>query len=268
MSRLSWEQMVLSPGNEDLLCELFHENSKIGRYSKGLSINEVWERMEQLGQSLQFSGYPAIKLPRRWVKMTKSLSQAILTRTSARHLKPSRLTLREIATILHFAYGITRQNQDSNFPRPFRVVPSGGALYPLEIFLHGRGIKGIPKGLYHFDPLKHQLRLIREGDQALNISKMTPYPELLSGSSLVIFLTAIFERSVFKYKDRGYRFVLLEAGHVAQNLNLVSNGLGLGSINIGGFFDREVDEFLGLDGITHSTIYITAIGKPAKNNNK
>jgi SagB-type dehydrogenase family enzyme len=85
-------------------------------------------------------------------------------------------------------------------------------------------------------------------------------PELAQGASLIIFLTAIFERSIFKYKERGYRYILLEAGHVAQNLNLVANAFGLGCVNIGGYFDREIDDLLDLDGVTHSTIYMIAIG--------
>jgi SagB-type dehydrogenase family enzyme len=79
-------------------------------------------------------------------------------------------------------------------------------------------------------------------------------------SSLIILITAVFERSTIKYGDRGYRFALLEAGHVAQNINLVANALGLGSINLGGYFDRRADDFLGIDGLTHSTIYMAGIG--------
>ena len=85
-------------------------------------------------------------------------------------------------------------------------------------------------------------------------------PDIAYGASLIVFITSIFERSIFKYGDRGYRFILLEAGHVAQNINLVSNALGLGSVNIGGYFDREIDDLLGLDGVAHSTIYMIAIG--------
>jgi SagB-type dehydrogenase family enzyme len=80
---------------------------------------------------------------------------------------------------------------------------------------------------------------------------------------MIVFITAIFERSVFKYGNRGYRFVLLEAGHVAQNLNLATTALGLSCCNIGGFFDRDVDRFLGLDGIGHSTVYLVGIGGAA-----
>jgi SagB-type dehydrogenase family enzyme len=70
----------------------------------------------------------------------------------------------------------------------------------------------------------------------------------------------MFERSTFKYGERGYRFVLLEAGHVAQNLSLTACALGMGCVNIGGFFDRKVDELLELDGLHQSTIYMAGVG--------
>ncbi len=119
-------------------------------------------------------------------------------------------------------------------------------------------------GLYHYNASKNQLRFLREGDQTSRISEAVAYPDLIVGASVLIFITAIFERSVFKYGDRGYRFILLEAGHVAQNVNLVANALGLGCTNIGGFFDRQTDDFVGLDGVTHSTIYMIAIGNKVK----
>jgi SagB-type dehydrogenase family enzyme len=74
-------------------------------------------------------------------------------------------------------------------------------------------------------------------------------------------VTALFGRSTFKYGPRGYRFVLLEAGHVAQNINLTASALKLGSLNLGGFIDRETDAFLHLDGVSHSTVYSIAVGK-------
>ena len=75
-----------------------------------------------------------------------------------------------------------------------------------------------------------------------------------------LFVTAEFARSTFKYGERGYRFVLLEAGHLAQNVNLAAAGLGLGCLDVGGYYDRQVDEWLGLDGVTHSTVYLLALG--------
>ncbi len=63
-------------------------------------------------------------------------------------------------------------------------------------------------------------------------------PEIGLTATVLIFITALFERSTFKYQDRGYRFTLIEAGHVAQNMKLTATALGFSSVNLGGFFDR------------------------------
>ncbi len=261
MGNVVWQDIQMPPGNADHTWELFHENSKVGRHNQGLSDEEVRARIRELHDSLPFEGYPAVGLPASRTRLGLSLEEAITSRVSTRNLSPQQISLQDLAALLHYSYGVTRDNKDNNYPRPFRAVPSGGALYPLEIFFHSAHIEGLAPGLYHYSPAQNKLRLLQQNDQTARIAEMAVYREPILGSSLLVFITAMFERSIFKYGDRGYRFVLLEAGHAAQNLNLVSNALGLGSLNIGGFFDREMDDFLGLDGITHSTIYMVAIGK-------
>jgi len=258
----TWERICAPPATHEAW-ELFHENSKTGRYSEVQPTEVVLARMQQLAQSLPFAQYPAVELPTPLAPLGRPLDEVLATRVSARSLEGCTLSLSTVATLLHYAYGITRDNEGVVYPRPFRTVPSGGALYPLEIFLHSARIQGLDPGLYHYHPLDGVLRFLRYGDRTRDICDAVVQGELFSNTSLVIFITALFERSVFKYGDRGYRFVLLEAGHVAQNLNLVSNALGLGSVNVGGYFDREVDDLLGLDGLEHSTIYLTAIGRDA-----
>jgi SagB-type dehydrogenase family enzyme len=261
MNQNQWQDVLLSPGNEDLAWELFHENSKNGRFSTSAADEEVRDHINRLHESLPFEGYPMVELPRSLEPLRLSLEEAIATRVSVRDLTAGPLTLPTVATLLHHAYGVSRDREDIGYLRSLRVVPSAGALYPLEIFFHSARIEGLKTGLYHYNPSKHHLRLLREGDETRTISQAVVQPDITRGSALIMFITAVFERSVFKYKDRGYRFVLLEAGHVAQNLNLVSNALGLGALNIGGFFDREIDDFLDLDGVTQSTIYMMAIGR-------
>ncbi len=150
--------------------------------------------------------------------------------------------------------------QTPNIPRSVRVVPSGGGLFPLELFYYSACIKDLQAGVYHFNAIECGLRRLQTVEKTREFSASLVQPELGLGASIIIFITAIFERSTFEYGERGYRFILLEAGHVAQNLNFVANALGLGCVNIGGYFDREIDEYLDLDGITHSTIYMLAIG--------
>lgn len=255
-----WQEMLLPAGNEDHLWELFHENSKISRYGDFLSKEEVLERMGKFHESLPYEGYPMVELPGALTELTLPLKEALAGRISVREMMPCALSLEDMATLLHFGYGVTRDNKGTTLPRPFRVVPSGGALYPLEIFFYSSHVESLRPGLYHYNPSRHNLRLLREGDAGRTIAEGLVQPDMASKAAAIIFLTALFERSVFKYGDRGYRFILLEAGHVAQNINLVACGLGLGCLNIGGFFDRRIDELLDLDGLTHSTVYMVAIG--------
>lgn len=260
MGQEAWREILLPPGSEDLLWEIFHENSKVGRHTQTPSSADVREQMSALHESLPYDGYPAVQLPRSLTPLKRPLAETIATRISALSLTPCLLSLKNLATLLHYAYGITRDNADTTIPRPFRVVPSGGALYPLEIYFHSAHIDALEPGIYHFNPLRTNLRRLRPGNASTELAQAVLQPDVVQGASLVIFITAIFERSIFKYGDRGYRFILLEAGHVAQNINLVANALGLASRNLGGFYDREMDDLLGIDGVTHSTIYLTAIG--------
>jgi SagB-type dehydrogenase family enzyme len=107
------------------------------------------------------------------------------------------------------------------------------------------------------------LRRLQEGNLSRQIADglVGFQSNLAFDTSLILFLTAVFERSTFKYGARGYRFVLLEAGHVAQNINLVATALGMGCVNLGGYYDRRIDDLLNLDGVTHSTVYMIALGE-------
>ncbi len=241
--------------------EVYHDNSKTSRYEPGLSPLQVAQRMQGMCASLSYDQCPEVELPGAREPLAGSLQEALLTRVSARSLAPLRISLAKAATILHSAYGVTRTNEGTLFPRPFRTVPSAGALYPLEIYFYSSNIDELPGGLYHYNPSRNSVHQLQERNLTAEIATALVSPELAYDASIIIFITAVFERVTFKYGERGYRFALLEAGHLAQNINLAVNGLGLGSLNIGGFFDRELDELLGLDGLTQSTIYLAAIGQ-------
>lgn len=260
MAEQFWQDLLLPQKTEDSLWELFHENSKIGRFGASHSDEEILTRMQELYESLPFQGYPEIPLPEARPSMLLSLDEAIRARHTERQLEPRSLTMKQLGSLLHYAYGISRSNEASGFPRPFRMVPSAGALYPLELFIYTAHVTDLKPGLYHYNPPRNSLRHIRLGNESGRIAEALIQPSFALGASLIVFITAVFERSIFKYGDRGYRFILLEAGHVAQNINLVTTAIGLSSVNIGGFRDREIDDYLELDGLTHSTIYMVALG--------
>ncbi len=255
-----WQAVAYGEDPESSLWEQFHESSKLGRLSFERTETEIDHHMAGLSESLPCNGSLTVTLPLRLPSLTMPIGKAINLRVTSRHMSPHSLRVDQVAALLHYSYGVTRIKGKSGLLRSLRVVPSAGALYPIEIFVQMVNVKGLPGGLYHYNPLKHHLSRLRDGNLMDEIASCFVPDTIPKHTSALMFLTALFERSTFKYGDRGYRFTLLEAGHIAQNINLTSSALRLGCMNIGGFFDRELDALLELDGISHSTVYVIAIG--------
>ena len=261
MAERSTDELLGFARDSDPIWELFHENSKNRRQLLELNARssaDIQTEMQKFHESLPFPGYPNIALPVPGA-LDYPLERAIAARESTRELSPRQITLQELTLILHHAYGMQRENSYVPFPPRTRAVPSAGALYPLEIFFYAATVPELTPGLYHYSPKEHCLHLLR-ALPAARIWEATLYPEFVRGAALSVFVTALFERSTWKYGARGYRYALIEAGAVAQNLGLVAAALDLGCFNLGGYVDGEIDELLGLDGVTHATVHMLCIG--------
>lgn len=255
MSRgMSWPEILLPTAADRESWETFHESSKTSPYEEPPSDQEGAAWLQALAPSLSFDLHPAVALPAPELPLDLPLGRALAERATPAELARTPLGLDQLAVLLWNACGVRRNSVR-------RMVPSAGSLYPLEVFFHTRSVSDLDAGLYYYDPVHHELRCVREGDQTAKIASLLVQKRLAVDSSLLVFLVALFARSVGKYGERGYRFVLLEAGHLAQNLCLAATGLGLGAIPVGGYFDRRADNLLGLDGLLQSTIYLTAIGE-------
>lgn len=261
MHNQTWQKICTSAPREEELWELFHVNSRASLLDKPLPNQVVANRMLEMAASLHYADRPSFALPEERDAMNVDLQRALSARRTCRTLKSSPLAMKTLASLLHAGYGETLDNADGLFPRPFRSVPSAGALYPLELYFHTVHAEGLDAGLYHFDPTERLVRLVREGDGSRFISEGLVQRSLPFDASAIVFITGLPRRATFKYGNRGYRFMLLEAGHVAQNLALAACGLGLSSLCVGGFIDTRIDEFLGLDGLNHASLYLVAIGK-------
>ena len=220
----------------------------------------VVRAMNRLRTVKPYRDYAKLPLPADLPVSDAAFDDVAQHRVTARHFDASPMDLAQLAKVLHFSYGITRDNQDTHYPRPFRAVPSGGALYPLNIYVYAARVRGVAPGLYHFNPEERHLDILWVRDDLRTIESFLFQPELAAASAAVLFVSATFMRSTFKYSDRGYRFALIEAGHVAQNALLSAQALGLAGAPIGGYLDREVDRYLGLDGLNESVIYMLLLG--------
>ena len=205
----------------------------------------------------------AVPLPEPELGKTP-FSELVAARRSAREFAPDPVSLDELAGILHAAYGRTHQllgDAPPGIGPQFRATPSGGGLYPLEVFTLAWRVRGLEPGLYHFDPLRRVLEIVRVGDLTAELASATIYPDPATTCAAFLVVTAVFWRTRFKYGLRGYRFALLEAGHVVQNALLAATALGLASVPLAGFFDARMDALLGLDGVEESTLYAVALGR-------
>jgi SagB-type dehydrogenase family enzyme len=143
-----------------------------------------------------------------------------------------------------------------------RLVPSGGARYPLEVYLLVRRVEGVARGVHHYAPRDHRLRQIRGPLPWPSIVELFMDQAYLAEADLIVVFTSVIQRTLARYYDRGLRLVLMECGHLAQNLNLLAAAMRLGSLNLGGFYDRHLSALLGLDPEVEVPLYAVALGRP------
>ncbi len=187
------------------------------------------------------------------------LWEAISGRRSVRNYAGGPVTKQELSQLLWACQGITAQAEKY----AFRSAPSAGALYPVETYLAVNRVEGVDHGLYHYEIEPHALALMSSGDYRTAVARAAMDQSPVERADLVVIWSAVFERSKWKYKQRGYRYIFLDAGHIAGNLALAAVALGLGSCQIGALYDDEANQLLGLDGDTESVIYMTAVGRAA-----
>ena len=140
-----------------------------------------------------------------------------------------------------------------------RPVPSGGALYPLELYVLAVAVEGLDAGAYHYHPYRHRLHRLRALERS-DVRTSLVDGELGDRLAALLVITGMFWRSRFKYGLRGYRFALLEAGHVMQNAVLAAAALRLPAVPLGGFYDRELDRLVGADSVNEASLYALALG--------
>lgn len=207
-----------------------------------------------------YPGAKTIRLEPAVIEGGMSLWDALRKRRSVRDYREVPITARELGWLLWAAQGIT----EIEGGYAFRTAPSAGALYPVETYLSVQMVGGVEAGIYHYNVREHSLELVRAGDHRLEIARAALNQDFLAEGAVVFAWTGIFGRSKWKYRERAYRYVYLDAGHIAQNVALAAVALGLGSCQIAALYDDEVNALLGVDGKDESIIYMTVVGHGVK----
>ncbi len=200
-----------------------------------------------------------ISLPDPEIKTDANLWRLLRQRRSIRDYNAERgLDKGHLSILLWAMQGITAKYGEYHL----RTAPSAGALYPVETYIFSRSIEGLETGIYHFRPQVFDLELLKRGDYARELTDATLGQTIVMLAQVTFVWSAMVERSKWKYRQRAYRYIYLDAGHIAQNLYLAAEGLGLGACAIGALFDDSVNTILGIDGIKETVIYMATVGWP------
>ncbi|OGP72356.1 MAG: nitroreductase [Deltaproteobacteria bacterium RBG_16_50_11] len=187
----------------------------------------------------------------------KPLWETIRQRRSMREFSEQPVTFSELSQLIWATQGITSRAWGFEF----RASPSAGALYPIETYIVANRVEGISPGIYHYGVKEGQIVLLREGPFGRDLSRAALGQEMLEEAGCIFVWTAMVGRSKWKYRERAYRYIYMDAGHIGQNLYLAATALDLGCCTVGAFFDEEIDRIIGIDGKEEISVYLGAVGR-------
>jgi SagB-type dehydrogenase family enzyme len=196
-----------------------------------------------------------IKLPEPDTKGKMTVEEAISKRRSVRDFKEGAITLQELGQILWAVQGCTGAGC-------LRAAPSAGATYPLEIFavVGAGGVEGLKAGAYRYLPDGHELTLQLEGDVRQQLAEAALGQDWVLLAPVSFVFTADYSRTTGRYGQRGMRYVHIEVGHAGENLFLQAESLGLKTVSVGAFTDKQVAEAIGI-GKPFEPLYIMPVGR-------
>ncbi len=195
-------------------------------------------------------------------KPAMTLHKAIEQRRSLRSYADKSLSQQELSFLLWATQWVRDFRSNEKAEIAFRNVPSAGARHPFETYLLINNVDGIHPGIYYYHPIKHGLVQVREGSEWTNAVCTGAFDQEMVKTGAVTFIwVAIPYRTTWRYSQRGYRYLYLDAGHVGQNLHLAAEAIDAGTCMIGAFYDEGMNEILDLDGTSAFVIYMASLGK-------
>lgn len=188
-----------------------------------------------------------------------SLRELVEKRRSLRSYTATALSLAELSYLLWLTQGV---KEITTRPVTLRTVPSAGARHAFETYLLVNRVSGLEPGLYRFAASQHSLVRLPAPESISADLAHACYDQSQVTSSAVTFLwAAVPERMTWRYVERGARYLLIDAGHVCQNLYLAAEQLGCGVCAICAYNDDLLNQTLGLDGDSQFVIYLASLGK-------
>jgi SagB-type dehydrogenase family enzyme len=241
----------------------YHDGTKHSYWS----IRNNPHLLDWANRPLPFKIYPRIEpLPlSRNVSQTGVAALSAISEPVPSSRADSVPDLQDLARILYFSAGITKQRAYPGGEIYFRAAACTGALYEIELYVVTGDIPGLDAGVYHFNPADVSLRLLREGDFRGNLARATAMEPAVAQAPVTIICTGTYWRNAWKYRARTYRHFGWDNGTLVANMLAVAGASGLPSSIVLGFVDAKVNRLLDLDTRREVSLCLVPIGRKSEN---
>jgi len=190
---------------------------------------------------------------------TVDFKRLVDSRESVRDYAATPLSLDELSFLLWCTQGVKKVHPGK---ATLRTVPSAGARHAFETYLLVNNVEGLSRGLFHFLAIPHKLvEMPRKEHFAQHVTAACLNQQFVRTCAVTFIWMAAVSRMTWRYGERGYRYLYLDAGHVCQNLYLAAGTIGCGVCAIGAFDDDKMNALLALDGEQQFVIYLAAVGR-------
>ncbi|PJE81325.1 hypothetical protein COU58_03070 [Candidatus Pacearchaeota archaeon CG10_big_fil_rev_8_21_14_0_10_32_42] len=237
----------------------FYEKTKF-------KVGQVIEWVDDFGPPINwikifFKTYPRMrKVEFKISDCEREFCRLLEQRKSIRDFEGSPISFDSLNRIIHYSVGIKDSKESLEHTR--RYYPSAGARYPIETYIINNNVDRLKKGLYHYNVKQNQLEQLLERNLILESTEI--FGEANKGNPNFIILTGVMSRTEVKYGINAYRFALLEAGHIGQNISLLAEKEKLGCCALGGFDNDKLSKILDISEEDEIPLYAFSLGKPAR----
>ena len=191
----------------------------------------------------------------------RDITRCIKDRVSDRKWSDASVNLAQLSYLLWATQGVKTVSKENRFTK--RTVPSGGSRHPFETYLVVNKVEGLKKGVYRYLPLQHEIVFLHErAEQEKTVNDGCCRQTFCGNAPLVFCWSATPYRAEWRYRHYGNKSILLDAGHLCQNLYLACVALGLGTCAIAAYMQKIIDDLLGIDGEEEFTVYLAPVGVP------
>lgn len=198
--------------------------------------------------------------PEKWQIPSVDFRTTLEKRKTLRKYQETPLTLDELSYLIWETQGIKEIKPEYKITT--RTVPSAGSRHAFETYLLINRVEGIEPGLYRYVASSHSIYAVNQQENiAVELSEACLKQVQITNCAVAFFWDAVVERMYWRYQDRGYRYLHLDAGHVCQNLYLAAESIDCGVCAIAAYDDDLVNDVIGLDGVNQFIIYIASVGK-------